>query len=879
MADSRSRSASLAEPLTEREQEILTCLVEGLSNREIADRLFLSPSTVKWYNSQIYSKLGVSKREAAADRAQALGLIGSTPERPPPDTRHNLAAQTTAFIGRQDELAAIAGLLADPDTRLLTILAPGGMGKTRLALEAARQQLTRFKDGVFFIPLAPLGSPDHIVTAIAENVGFSFFGSELPQQQLLEYLHKQNTLLILDNFEHLLNGIWLVTDLLQTAPAVKVLVTSRERLSLHGETVYTLRGLRFPTLDTVDDALDYDAMTLFMQIARRVRPDYPFQPDDLEYVTHICRLTEGMPLAVELAAGWIDVLSPQQIAAEIRQGIDILETDRRDVPDRQRSIRATFERTWSRLSDDERSIYERLSVFRGGFTLTAAQAVAHADVRSLRKLANKALLVRTPRGRYEIHELLRQIAGEHLTASGNVDAICKIHSEYYLHTVAQSQADIKGRRQLAALHEIEADFENVRAAWRWAASNEGRAELQSALKTLEVFGECGKRVKDIDGLFRQVAESALPDGDMLRCQTLSRSCHLLKTYSQHVTEIEACLAAMRRSGEPLELAYQLRVAAAAYGTVKQESSQAIQLLEEAITLYEHQDDAYGVAMTLTELAYWLTAAGYDQKSHETVEQSYHLSRQIGAKNVQAFMAAYLGVIAADRLGRFDEARRLYTEAIEIFREMTATHYLGSPLANIGYWVYLLADGDIATARDYANQALRFALDTHNTAIEAFSTLVLGMIAGIEQDYLRARELLEAGRALSDGEPYKTLAADCGLALVHYGLGQIDTAKRYVNNVLSFFLSGFRCVCITISACIQAREGKLEQAAELMAFVSESPNSPKGWMQRWHEIAEVRSGLEAELGSDLYVAAWERGKSLDLETIVEELLVEYGADDG
>jgi predicted ATPase/DNA-binding CsgD family transcriptional regulator len=863
------------EPLTDRELEILRLIADGLTNQQIADQLFLSLETVKWHNKQSFQKLHVGSRMQAVARAREIDVLApASGPRLSSRTRHNLPAQVTPLVGRGRELDKLATLLTDAASRLITILAPGGMGKTRLALAVAERLLDDFTHGVFFVPLAPLSSPDNIVTTIAENMGLSFYGNQLPRDQLIDYLRDRNMLLVLDNFEHLLDGTPLVDDIIQARPQVKLLTTSRERLNLRAETIYALRGLDFPTWKTPEDTPEYDAIKLFMQSARRVRPDFELQPGDLDYLARICRLTAGMPLGIELAAGWVDILSLEQIAAEIQQGIDILETDIRDMPERHRSIRATFERTWSRLTADERTIFGRLSVLRGGFTVEAAQAVAGADLRQLRKLVDKALVEVLPTGRYDIHALLRQYAAEKLCECEQFEKTAEGHGVYFIEFLKHREADIKGRRQLGALQEIETDFENVRSAWQWATANDRKAELRSALRTLEIFGECGRRIKDIYDLFRGIVESALPDGDILRCQALSRSCHLLKTYSQDMAANEGCVTSLPTHHQPLERAYHLRVLAAACGSVRQEKSQAVRLLEEAVALYKTEGDSYGVAIALRELAYWLTAAGYNEKSHETVEQSYALSRQIGARNIQAVQAAYLAVIAADRFGQFDEAKRLYTEAIEIFRDMNANFHLADPLANIGFWVYLLANGDLEAARGYANQAFQIATDTHNTEAEILSTLVSGMIAGIEQDYLRARELLETGRALAEGEAYRTLMADYGLALVHYGLGQVDTAKRYVNNVLSFFLSGFRCVCITISACIQASEGKLESAAELLAFVSESRNSPKGWMQQWSEVDRVRSKLETELGSEAYQAAWEHGKTLDLETVVNDLLTAY-----
>ncbi|MEO8397602.1 MAG: LuxR C-terminal-related transcriptional regulator, partial [Chloroflexota bacterium] len=444
MTDIHSGSTEdLSDPLTIREQEILLCMAEGLTNQEIANQLYLAERTVRWYNSQIYSKLAVGSREEAIERARALGLLATRVTAPAAAGKHHLPAQATPFVGRRDELGELAILLNDPDTRLITILAPGGMGKTRLALEVARMQLGRYADGVCFVPLAPLNAVGDIVTTIAENIGFSFFGENAPEHQLINFLSERSMLLVLDNFEHLLDGAPLVVDLIQTALSVRVLTTSRERLNLRGETIYTLRGLEFPTSETPEDALEYEAVKLFMQSAHRVRPDFKIRTDQLGYLARICRLTAGMPLGIELAAGWVDVLALEHIAAELQKGLDILETEMRDAPERQRSVRATFERTWKRLSAEEACVFMRLSVFRGGFTVEAAQVVADADVRSLRKLTNKTLVQVSPDDRHDLHELLRQFAVEKLAASGEQEQIQAKHAAFFADFMAERKQDIR----------------------------------------------------------------------------------------------------------------------------------------------------------------------------------------------------------------------------------------------------------------------------------------------------------------------------------------------------------------------------------------------------------------------------------------------------
>lgn len=470
--------------LTSREQEVLRCLSEGLSNQEIANRLYLAEKTIRWYNTQIYGKLGVGSRQEAVERAQALGLLDIDTDSSIITGKHNLLAQTTPFVGRQRELNELSALLDDADNRLITILAPGGMGKTRLALEVARMHIGRYANGVYFVPLTSLNDAGDIVTAIAEIIGFNFFGSDPPVQQLIGFLGDRSVLLVLDNFEHLLDGALLVSELVQAGPGVRVLTTTRERLNLRGETVYALRGMEFPTRETIEDTAHYEALTLFVQSARRVRPDFILQPDNLDYLARICRLTAGMPLGIELAAGWVDVLPLKQITDEIQRGIDILETEMRDVPERQRSVRATFDHTWERLSADEQQAFMRLSVFRGGFTVEAAKVVAEADRHALRKLANKALVQVTSDERYDIHELLRQFAAEKLGALGQQSQMQAKHTAFFADFMIQQQQGIKTDRQLEALNLIGVDFENVRTAWLHTITEQDWATLPKFLYSL-----------------------------------------------------------------------------------------------------------------------------------------------------------------------------------------------------------------------------------------------------------------------------------------------------------------------------------------------------------------------------------------------------------
>jgi transcriptional regulator with XRE-family HTH domain len=287
----------------------------------------------------------------------------------------NLPVMPTPLIGREPELAGLGNLMDDPQCRLLTLVGPGGIGKTHLALEVACRHQDLFPERACFVSLASLSSPTYLVPAIADALGFSFQGQVEPRLQLNNYLRSKEMLLVLDNAEHLLDGVDLFVELLEDAPGVKLLVTSRERLNLQGEWVFEIQGLPVPISLKDAHAEEYSSVGLFVESARRAKVSFEVRAEEWPDVVRICQMVEGMPLGVELAAAWVPVLTCNEIAQEIESSLDFLTTSMRDVPRRQRSLRATFNHSWRLLSADERDLLSRLAIFQGGFQRETAEQV------------------------------------------------------------------------------------------------------------------------------------------------------------------------------------------------------------------------------------------------------------------------------------------------------------------------------------------------------------------------------------------------------------------------------------------------------------------------------------------------------------------------
>ncbi len=443
-------------------------------------------------NSELPTGTGVAHPQTVALEPPNVAKIAAA--RP----RHNLPQQLTPFIGREAELAALQTRFANPSYRLLSIVGPGGIGKSRLAQQVAAQQLNRFRDGVYFVALAQVPTVEAIPLAIVETLHLAFAASlKSPAEQLFEMIGHKQLLLVLDNFEHLMAGVDLLVALLQQAPAVLLLVTSRERLNLQAEDLFELQGLPVPGSSTDAAATDFAAIRLFVDRAHRLDKQFKLTAEQLPHVVQICQLVEGFPLAIELAASWIRELTCAEIALELVEGLDRLATTVRDIDPQHRSLRAVFNASWRLLSTAERRTLAKLAVFRGGFTLDAARAVAGATPALLSALRNKSLLRHAGSRRYDMHALIQQFSAEALESDASAAAqVRRAHSQYFLTLLADQAVALDTRAAGVAGALIQPEWENVTIAWQQATAHMEVHLLQNAVDGLHRF--C-----DLRGLYRE----------------------------------------------------------------------------------------------------------------------------------------------------------------------------------------------------------------------------------------------------------------------------------------------------------------------------------------------------------------------------------------
>lgn len=666
----------------------------------------------------------------------------------------DLPLDVTPFVGRETELRRIAALLDDPACRLVTLIGPGGIGKTRLAVRAAAAAGGTFRDGVRFIPLAGIVESPLLPTAIADALDIRLTRSPSPAQQVVSYLRDREMLLVLDNVEQLLGGVTVLSDLLDRAPGVQLIVTSRERIGLRGEWVVEVGGLELPGPET--PAARSSAVQLFVHSARRVWPNFALEPGTLDDVVRICRLTGGMPLGIELAAAWLPALSCAEIAVEIERSLDFLAATTHDVPERHRSIRVLFDRTWERLTDEERAVFRRLAVFHGGFTRAAAGAVAGGSLPLLAALVARSLVRRDAGGSYEVHELLRQYAADRLAERpAEADEVRDRHCAWFCDLLARKQVELSGRDQQRALEEVGSDHENVRAAWSWAIERRRLGDILKAVHGYWLYAEVtGRYLETQEILGRVIAMlDATPDDaepeqrqrDVVRGATLIRygSIHVrLGDYAGGERTIDAGIAALRSLDVPVELGLALNFKAM-FAQTRQEYHQARDLLQESLELFSVAGDRWGQGYSLNDLGMATLMLGDPGTARQLQRQALEVFGEIGDWRGAAFALHNLGATAL-AIGDLDEARRRLQEALEIRRRLH--HYWGiattlTLLATVEH-----AAGRSSEARERLREALRqsVAAQSPPAALGAAIELAALWLAGGERD--RAARVLALARA-------------------------------------------------------------------------------------------------------------------------------------
>ena len=803
---------------------------------------------------QTYLFLKVARKDKSVD---SLGEISVSSQHSPHPISH-VPSSPGPLVGRDFELSELARLIQQPQCRLLTLTGPGGVGKTHLAMHLAiALEAEASKSGlqVVFVSLAAVNGREQSVTAIADALGIVLYMASDRARQLISYLHDRAFLLIVDNFEHLIADkgcVDLIGDILHETHQVKIIVTSRQPLQLQSEWVFEVQGLPVSKTKSPEEVeMDTSAVSLFVQRANQASVGFHPTNQDLEAIVRICELVEGLPLAIELAAAWVRTLSCEEIVKEIEHSLDFLANSVWDLPERHRSMRATIEHSWKLLTSEEQRVLRRLSIFRGGFSRQAGQAVADASLADLLSLVSKSLIRRTKMGRYDLHELIHQYALLRLQQdSSEYEQIEATHSRYFASLLHERGPALKGADRPSVVTELIADLPNLRQAWYWASGHQQAKDLSQSADTMFWLYESRSNCREGVPLYRQAVQCLqIGQEQVVTSENWAQQLALGQALSyegfflfrqgqqpQGRDVLKSALTILEKipAKDSRDVQMALSNAIVFLGTVISEMGdfeEGNRLLQEGLRRKQQLEDNWGSAFCLRKIALAAYYRGDYTKSYESLQESLEISEKIG--NTWSIAASYsqLGIVAYS-LGNYEQAQQFLSQALAISQ----------------------------TLEDRASIAA--ALDG------------LGLVKTAQGQYEEAQSLLEKSSALC-----KEIGEEGNLAqtLNHLGdallkVGDKERARRHFLDALSV-ANNMQILPVLMDALMgvaetQTLEGSLESALETLILISQHPSSSRATKTR---AEKLQSELKSQLPPQRVRNIKSRANQKRLEFAITEIL--------
>lgn len=851
------------------------------------------------FQTSLLSELGVGPSPATI--ALYKQIETGTTQKPVPTSapQHNhIPHSATPLIGRETELDHLTQTLQNPACRLLTITGLGGIGKTRLCIEASHQLALRsknFPQGLHFISLAHIERGDQLVTAIAQVLELTLHSRTKQQQELVNHLKGQNILLLLDNFEHLLSSsedevlpsaTTFVMDLLASTTKVKLLVTSRVPLEIKNEWVLPLEGLPYSHSGSANhaDVLNAPAPQLFIQNARRHNAS--FDPSlDARAILEICRLTDGMPLAIEMAATWMRIHTCQEIADTIAQNLDFLASPFRDVPVRQRSIRVILNSTWDQLTREQQNTLMALSVFRGGFSIQAALSVSEASILELSTLVAKSFLRRTDDNRYFLHELVNQFANEKLTETGTGDQVHERHALFYFTELSEQIIAFSGSNPVDAIKHIRRDLDNLRVAWNWSALQTNLPLLEKGMKGLTQFWIFSGANMEGEANVKKAITAV---------QKISQDPYTISIYS-YLTSSLAWLQmgigkndeAEKNLQEALQLAEQgnnlemRAVALSLQGWLLQNQShfdEAETVLREACSIFEQTGNQFQLSLALIRMGsvYWWK--NQLETSLKYYEQSLHIEQSLGNKRGINRALGGLG-LAYMELEKFEQALEYLEKALQLDRELGNQPGIVRNIGHMGN-IYL-QKGMYELAVACYQEALEVEQNSRGKSTSANWLSSLGRVHFRQRNYEKALACYEEAIlfAKENGSRHQLSEALLGKADIYIEQGRLDDAHDLIEDglTLSYEIGrkDTKLRGIILKARWLSRTGEPQKARQLLessretlaSEYKESETNAHFFFELWkidHRIEDAKEALR------LYEACQARAEQMEYTERIAEL---------
>jgi predicted ATPase/class 3 adenylate cyclase len=800
--------------------------------------------------------------------------------------RHNLPAASSSFVGRQHECAAVSALLAE--TRLVTLVGSGGVGKTRLALAVAGDLLNQYPDGVWLVELAPLAEPGLVPSVVAQVVGVREEAGRPLTTTLTDHLKDRRLLLVLDNCEHLVAACaTLAGALLRTCPHLRLLATSREALEVAGEQRYRVPSLPIPDLARLpppEQLADSAVVALFVARARERRPDFALNEQNARAVAQVCARLDGIPLAIELAAARVGSLSVDGIAARLDDRFRLLTGGARDALPRLRTLRAALDWSYDLLSEPEQALLDRLSVFAGGCALAAAEAVCPGEAVEdwevldlLDSLVNKSLVQAEEAGgelRYTLLETVRQYGQERLAAVGGVERPRDQHLGWYLALAEEAAPHLWGAEQALYYDQLEREHDNLRAALRWARERDAMEEGLRLAGALGHFWHTHGYLSEgrgwLEGALASGAEGSAP----ARAGALAAAGYLAQwqgDFGTGVVRFEQGLALYRALGDTSAIAQTLHRLAEA---VEQQGdyARATLLQEESLALRRALGDQVGIADSLRHLGHVAYRRGEYERAAALCEESVALCREVGNREIIAHSLSFLAC-AVERQGAYARAAAIQEEALALCQAVGSRMPITWSLVNLGWALLGLGEEERATA--YLEESLARSHEEGHYWGVPYALSYLGWAAYLRGEHNRAAAL--QAQALAR---YRQVAFRWGIARMLVGLGCVVQMRGQYGQAATYLREGLQ-----LSSEIGAR-GLLAEALEGMAWLA----AAEGRVTRAARLGGAAEALREALGAALhpvlhgghdravqamqtaldeaaFTTAWDEGRALPLEEAV------------